>query len=78
MITTLLKAGAKIEAQDTTYGATALQYAARYNQNLEVIMALPKAGADLKARDNRRGKAAHRECQIGTEALPFRWGRIPI
>ena len=50
MITTLLKAGADLKAQDKN-GATALMYAAEYNQNPEVITTLLKAGADIKAQD---------------------------
>ena len=50
MITTLLKAGADIKAQNK-YGVTVLMYAADYNQNPEVITTLLKAGADTKAKD---------------------------
>ena len=51
VITTLLKAGADIKAQNKN-GVTALIYAAKYNQNPEVIMTLLKAGADAKAKDS--------------------------
>ena len=50
VITTLLKAGAKIEARDTR-GYTPLKYAAWNNPNLEVVTTLLKAGADINARD---------------------------
>ena len=50
VITTLLKAGADIEARDTVHGGTALLWAASFNQNPDVITALLKAGADISAR----------------------------
>jgi ankyrin repeat protein len=49
-------AGADIEARDRL-GLTALMYAAMINQNPEVITALLKAGADIKAR-GKDGKTA--------------------
>ena len=55
-ITTLLKAGAQVNAKDTD-GWTALMWAAWKNQNLGVITTLLKAGADGKARSN-EGKTA--------------------
>jgi ankyrin repeat protein len=48
VITTLLKAGADLEAQDKT-GMTALMYAAAANPIPEVITVLLKAGADVNA-----------------------------
>ena len=57
VITTMLKAGAKLEAKDLRHGigGTALVWAAYDNSNSEVIATLLKAGADIKARtvDNR-------------------------
>lgn len=55
-ITTLLKAGANINAK-TDLGWTALVYAAKTNQNPEVITTLLKTGADAKAKDS-YGKTA--------------------
>lgn len=54
VITTLVKAGAVLEAKDLTYdsgGATALMHAAASNPNPAVITTLLKAGAALNARD---------------------------
>ncbi len=56
VISTFLKAGADIQAQNKN-GVTALMYAAKYNQNPEVIIVLLKAGADTKAEDS-AGKTA--------------------
>ncbi|MGA2641203.1 MAG: ankyrin repeat domain-containing protein [Spirochaetia bacterium] len=53
MITTLLKAGADVNAKDTQLGWTPLVYAAQGNQNPELILTLLKAGADAKAKDER-------------------------
>ena len=52
VITTLLKAGANIEARDVRsgIGGTALGWAAYANKSPEVIAALLKAGADVEAR----------------------------
>ncbi len=52
VITTLLKAGADINAKDTTFGGTALVWASGWNQNPEVVTVLLAAGADINARDN--------------------------
>ncbi|MGA2612124.1 MAG: ankyrin repeat domain-containing protein [Spirochaetia bacterium] len=52
VITTLLKAGADINARDTAFGGTALVWAAGWNQNPEVITVLLAAGADINAMDN--------------------------
>ncbi len=58
VITTLLKAGADINAQNESASRmTALMWAAVNNQNPEVIMRLLKAGADAKAK-NSAGKTA--------------------
>jgi len=51
VITTLLKAGADIEARELHYGNTALLWAAWNNPNPEVIATLLIAGADIEARD---------------------------
>ena len=51
VITTLLKAGADIEARESPDRQTALMYAAEYNSNPEVITMLLKAGADINAKD---------------------------
>jgi len=51
VITTLLKAGAEVNAKDTKYGMTPLLWAAWYNENLEVLTTLLKAGADVNAQD---------------------------
>ncbi len=51
VITTLLKAGADIEARDSPDRQTALIYAAEYNSNPEVITMLLKAGADINVKD---------------------------
>jgi ankyrin repeat protein len=56
VIATLLKAGADIEARDN-YGRTALMWAARHNENPEVIMTLLKAGANAKAKDSKEKTA---------------------
>ena len=50
VITSLLKAGATLEAKDLQYGATALIWASHDNSNVEMIATLLKAGADVKAR----------------------------
>jgi hypothetical protein len=51
VITTLLKAGAKLEARDTEHGRrrTALIWAAFTNSNPEMTSTLLKAGADINA-----------------------------
>ena len=72
MITTLLKAGADIEARDKG-GSTALMAAAERNPNPEVITALLRAGADAKAK-NKAGqtafdKAKYNESLKGTDAF---------
>jgi ankyrin repeat protein len=51
VITTLLKAGAELEARDPMYGITALGWAAGQTSNPEVITVLLNAGADPKAKD---------------------------
>ncbi len=43
--------GADVNAQDPLYGLTALMWAARFNQNPEVITILLKAGADVNMKD---------------------------
>jgi ankyrin repeat protein len=50
VITTLLKAGADIKAQNKA-GNTALMFAASNNQNPEVITTLLKAGADINTQN---------------------------
>ena len=55
VITTLLRAGADINALDTS-SRTPLMYAASGNQNPEVILAMLKGGADTKAKDNAKLK----------------------
>ena len=50
MITTLLKAGAAIKAQNKD-GSTALMLAARNNQNADVVSTLLRAGGDIEGRD---------------------------
>jgi len=72
VFTTLLKAGADIEARDNG-GGTALMVAAGRNPNPEVITALLKAGADAKAK-NKAGQTAldsakYNENLKGTDAL---------
>jgi ankyrin repeat protein len=57
IITTLLKAGADIEAQDKD-GCTPLMYASLDNQNLQAITALLKAGSDIEARELLPGRFA--------------------
>jgi len=58
VITTLLKAGADLEAVDRSpYGMTALIAAASLNRNPEVIKTLLKAGANGRAKD-KTGKTA--------------------
>ncbi len=52
VITTLLKAGADIEARDSVHGGTALLWAAAFSKNPEVVSTLLNAGADAKAKDN--------------------------
>ena len=51
VITTLLKAGADLKAEDTHHGGTALLWAAWDNLNPEVVTTLLKAGADIEARN---------------------------
>ena len=59
VITTLLKAGADIEARDLRpVGATSLLWAAYANPNPEVTRTLLKAGADIEARDLQMGRTA--------------------
>ena len=72
VVTTLLKAGADINAQSKR-GNTALILAARYNQTLEVITTLLTAGADTKVM-NIDGKTAwdyaqDNEAVKGTDVL---------
>jgi ankyrin repeat protein len=72
VITTLLKAGADVNAKDTD-GWTALMWAAWKNQDIRVITKLLKAGADVKAESN-EGKTAFdyaqdNESLKGTDAL---------
>ena len=72
VITTLLKAGADVNAKDTD-GWTALMWAAWKSQDLRVITTLLKAGADGKAESN-EGKTAFdyaqdNESLQGTDAL---------
>ncbi len=50
VITSLLKAGAKLEAKDLQYGATALLWASHDNSDVEMIATLLREGADVKAR----------------------------
>jgi ankyrin repeat protein len=56
-ITTLLKAGADVNAREKQYGATALMDASLSNQNPDVITTLLKAGAKVKAQDKGGGTA---------------------
>jgi ankyrin repeat protein len=56
VLTTLLKAGAEVNARKQN-GGTALIVAAQYNTNPEVLSVLLKAGADAEAKDN-SGKTA--------------------
>jgi len=56
VITTLLKAGAKLDDRDTN-GMTALMVAAHFNPNPEVITILINAGADGKLKSS-KGKTA--------------------
>jgi ankyrin repeat protein len=72
VITTLLKAGADINARDRYNNMTPLMYAAWFNQNPEVITTLLNAGADAKAKSS-AGKTAFDFAQyklklIGTNA----------
>ena len=72
VITTLLKAGADINARDRYNNMTPLMYAAWLKQNPEVITALVNAGADAKAKSS-AGKTAFDFAQnnlklIGTAA----------
>ena len=74
VITTLLKAGADLEARDSSpYGMTALMGAAYTNRNPEVIITLLKAGADARAKDKGGRTAfdwAQRNFSLkGTDAL---------
>jgi ankyrin repeat protein len=71
VITSLLGAGADVEARDTDE-TTPLMYAAKENQNPEVIIKLLNAGADAKAKDS-AGKTAFNYAQYneslkGTDA----------
>ena len=71
-ITTLLKAGADINARDKYNNMTPLMYAAWFNQNPELITTLLDAGADAKAKSS-VGKTAFDFSQynlklIGTDA----------
>jgi ankyrin repeat protein len=72
VITTLLKAGADINARDEI-GGTALMAAAMDNQNPDVIITLLKAAADGKAKDDAGLTAfdhAYRNAKLeGTDAL---------
>ena len=72
VITTLLRAGADINARNKN-GSTVLMAAAGFNQNPEVITTLLRAGADGKAKSN-EGKTAFDYAQYneklkGTAAL---------
>ena len=72
VITTLLKAGADINARDRYNNMTPLMYAAWFNQNPEQITTLLAAGADAKAKSS-VGKTAFDFAQynlklIGTDA----------
>ena len=72
VITTLLKAGADINARDRYNNMTPLMYAAWFNQNPELITTLLDAGADAKAKSS-VGKTAFDFAQynlklIGTAA----------
>lgn len=57
VITTLLKAGAEINARDRYNNLSPLMYAAWLNHNPEVITTLLNAGADAKAKSS-AGKTA--------------------
>ena len=74
VITTLLKAGADVNARDSFYDRTALMYAALFSQIPgDVITTLLSAGEDAKVKDN-TGKTAFDYAQVnwrlsGTDAL---------
>ena len=57
VITTLLQAGANVNAQDND-GATALMWAAQYNESPEVITTLLQAGASIETRSKGLGQTA--------------------
>jgi ankyrin repeat protein len=57
VITTLLKAGADINARDSCNNMTPLMYAAWLNRNPELIITLLNASADAKAKSS-AGKTA--------------------
>ena len=48
LVSTLIKAGAELEARDE-HGNTPLMFAASHNKNPEVVSVLIKAGAELEA-----------------------------
>ena len=68
VVTTLLKAGANIEARDLQYGVAALMWAAAHNPNPEVITTLLKAGADAKAKST-EGKTAFYYAQLNLKLI---------
>jgi ankyrin repeat protein len=73
VISTLLRAGADIDARDRYNNMTALMYAAWFNQNPAIITTLLNSGADAKAKSC-VGKTAADFAQynlklIGTEIL---------
>ena len=73
VITTLIKAGADINARDTEYDKTALLWAAKGQFTPKVITLLLKAGLDAKAKDKMGytalDYAKYNERLRGTEAL---------